>query len=199
MKPENKKRISTETLVMSALMTALVIIFQLLATYTAFFGPFSTAMALIPIVIGAAMCGVWVGGWLGLVFGIVVLATGGATFFLTFNIPGTIITVLVKGAACGLAAGAVYKLLEKKNQTLAVIASAITCPVVNTGVFLLGGAVFFLDYAKEIAAALGSDATGMGVFFTLAFANFLFELGMNAVLSPVIVKILNLRKSAARS
>ena len=192
----NKNKLSTETLVMGALMTALVIVFQILATYTAFFGPFSTAIALVPIVIGAAMCGVGIGGWLGLVFGVVVLATGGATFFLGFNIFGTIVTVLVKGAACGLAAGAVYRLVFKKwGQLPAVIAAAVTCPVVNTGVFMLGCAVFFLKDAKAIAAALGSDATGMAVFVALALANFLFELGMNLVLSPMIVKILALRKA----
>ena len=190
----NKKRMSTETMVFGAVMTALVIVFQLLGTFTAFFGPFSTAVALIPIVIGAAMCGTGVGAWLGLVFGVVVLASGGGAFFFNFSIPGTIITVLVKGTACGLAAGLVYKLLEKVNRYLAVIAAAVACPVVNTGVFLLGGAVFFMVAASAIAAAMGSDASGFGVFLALAMANFLFELGMNLVLSPIIIRLLNIRK-----
>ena len=64
MKKENK--MSTHTLVLGALMSALVIVFQLLATYTAFFGPFSTAIALIPIAIGAILCGPAIGAWLGL-------------------------------------------------------------------------------------------------------------------------------------
>lgn len=191
----NKKRMSTETMVFGAVMTALVIVFQLLGTtFTAFFGPFSTAVALIPIVIGAAMCGTGVGAWLGLVFGVVVLASGGGAFLFDFSIPGTIITVLVKGTACGLAAGLVYKLLEKVNRYLAVIAAAVACPVVNTGVFLLGCAVFFMDDASAIAAAMGSDASGFGVFLALAMANFLFELGMNLVLSPIIIRLLNIRK-----
>ena len=41
---KRKGRFSTEKMVLSALMTALVIVFQLLATYTTFFGPFSTAI-----------------------------------------------------------------------------------------------------------------------------------------------------------
>ena len=115
MKTTNQKRMSTETMVIGAVMTAFVIVLQLLATFTTFFGPFSTAIGLVPIVIGAALCGPGVGAWLGFVFGVVVLASGGGNFFFIFDVPGTIITVLVKGTACGLAAGAVYKLLSKVN------------------------------------------------------------------------------------
>ena len=118
MKMTNKRRMSTKTLVLASLMTALVVVFQCLATYTAFFGPFSTAIGLIPIVIGAAMCGPAVGAWLGLVFAIVVIATGGANLFFMFNVPGTIITVVCKGVACGFAAGVVYKFFEEINKKL---------------------------------------------------------------------------------
>ena len=188
------KRKSVETLVLGAILTALVVLLQCLATYTTFFGPFSTAIGLIPIVIGAAKCGPKISAWLGFVFGAVVLLTGGGALFWAFSIPGTIITVLVKGTACGLAAGLVYKLLEKKNFYLAVIAAAITCPVVNTGVFLLGCVVFFMPHANGIAEVLKLSLTGMELFFALATGNFLFELGMNAVLGPVIVRVLNISK-----
>lgn len=188
------KQTSVQTLVMGAILTALVILLQCLATYTTFFGPFSTAIGLIPIVIGAAKCGPKVSAWLGLVFGAVVLLTGGGALFFAFNIPGTIITVLAKGIACGLAAGLVYKLLEKVNFYLAVVAAAVVCPVVNTGVFLLGCAVFFLPHAEGIASAVGLTVSGMEVFFALAMANFLFEVGMNLVLSPIIVRVLNIAK-----
>ncbi|MBO7196502.1 MAG: ECF transporter S component [Clostridia bacterium] len=186
----NKKGMSTETLVLSALMTSLVIVFQCLATYTTFFGPFSTAIGLIPIVIGAVLCGPIIGGWLGLVFGLVVMITGGANLFFAFNIFGTIVTVLVKGIACGVAAGYVNKLLLRFNRTVAVVAAAIVCPIVNTGIFLLGCIVFFMPYANAIAEAIMLDVTGLQVFIALAFGNFLFELGMNAVLSPIMVKII---------
>lgn len=185
-----KKGMSTETLVLSALMTALVIVFQCLATYTTFFGPFSTAIGLIPIVIGAVLCGPIIGAWLGLVFGVVVMITGGANLFFAFSIIGTLITVLVKGAGCGFAAGYVNKLLSKFNKTVAVICSAIVCPIVNTGIFMLGCVIFFMPYADAIAEVLTLNISGFQVFTALAFGNFLFELGMNIVLSPVIVKII---------
>lgn len=194
----NKKRMSTEKLVLGALMTALVIVFQLLATYTAFFGPFSTAIALVPIAIGAILCGKAIGAWLGLVFGVVVIATGGAALFWEFSIPGTVITVLAKGAACGFASGFVYELLKKINHYIAVICASIVCPIVNTGVFLLGSAIFFLEHALDIASIIGLDKIGFSVFIVLAFGNFLFELGMNTVLSPVIVRLVDFSKKSKK-
>lgn len=194
-----KKGMSTETLVLSALMTALVIVFQCMATYTTFFGPFSTAIGLIPIVIGAVLCGPIIGAWLGLVFGIVVMITGGANLFFAFSIIGTLITVLVKGAGCGFAAGFVNCLLSKFNKTVAVIASAIVCPIVNTGIFMLGCVIFFMPYADAIAEVLQLKISGFQVFTALAFGNFLFELGMNTVLSPVIVKIIEVADKTFKS
>ena len=194
MKETQNKRMSTKTLVLGSIMTALVIVVQLISTYTAFFGPFSTALALIPIVIGAAMCGTGIGAWLGLVLSVVVLITGGANLFFAFDVPGTLITVLIKGTACGIAAGFVYNSLKKINTYLAVVCAAVACPVVNTGVFVLGCMAFFMDDAAKIAEAIGSTASGISVFVALALANFLFELGANVVLSPVIVRLLNVKK-----
>ena len=185
---------STETLVLASLMTALVVVFQCLATYTTFFGPFSTAIGLIPIVIGAAMCGPLVGAWLGFVFALVVIFTGGANLFFMFSIHGTIITVLAKGIACGAAAGLAYMLLKKFNKTVAAIVAALVCPVVNTGIFLLGSAVFFLPFADKIADLLKMSEVGFGLFIALAFGNFIFEIGMNAALSPVIVRVIDMRR-----
>lgn len=191
MQQTNKQK--TEKLVMSALMTTLVIVFQLLATYTTFFGPFSTAIGLIPIAIGACLCGPAIGAWLGFVFGIVVIATGGAALFFAFSIPGTIITVLLKGTACGFAAGLVYKVLKNKLKFIAAIIAALICPIVNTGIFLLGSAIFFMPFAQEIGNMVGIDKAGFGVFIALAFGNFIFEILMNAVLSPIFVRIINIR------
>ena len=190
----NQNRISTQTLVMSAIMTAFVVVFQLLGTYTAFFGPFSTAVGLIPIAIGAMLCGPGVGAWLGFVFSMVVLFTRGANLFLACDVRGTIITVIVKGVLCGFASGLVYKMLKNFNSTIAAIAAAFTCPIVNTGLFLAGCALFLLDDVAGIAEKLNSEESGMSLFYMLATANFIFELGMSAVVSPIAVKLLRIRK-----
>ena len=189
-----KKSERTRRLVTAAMMTTLVIVFQLLATYTAFFGPFSTAIGLIPIAIGACICGPLVGAWLGLVFGIVVLATGGAALFFAFSIPGTIITVLLKGAGCGFIAGLAFKIFAPKLKFFAAIVASLLCPIVNTGIFLLGSAVFFMPHAQAIGDMVGVDGAGFGVFIALAFANFIIELLMCGLLSPVFVRIIKIVK-----
>lgn len=184
----------TRRLVTTAMMTTLVVVFQLLATYTAFFGPFSTAIGLIPIAIGACICGPLVGAWLGLVFGIVVLATGGATLFFAFSILGTVVTVLLKGAACGFVSGLAFKIFEPKLKFVAAIIAALLCPIVNTGIFLLGSAVFFMPYAEAIGELVGIDKAGFGVFIALAFGNFIIEVLMNGLLSPFFVRIIKIVK-----
>ena len=189
-----KSKIDTRKLVLGAIMTALVIVLQLVGSFTTFFGPFSTAVALIPIVLGAAMCGTAVGAWLGFVFGMVVILSGGAALFFAFDVPGTIITVLAKGTLCGLAAGLVYKALKRVNEYLAVFVAALTCPLVNTGVFLLGCYLFFMDSATQIAETLSLTFSGMAVFWALAMGNFAVEVASNAVLSPILSRVLKIFK-----
>ncbi|MBQ6816056.1 MAG: ECF transporter S component [Clostridia bacterium] len=189
-----QRKLTTRRLVLGAVFTAFVIVLQSLATFTTFFGPFSTAVGLIPIVLGAAMCGTGVGAWLGFVFGVVVLATGNAALFFAFDVPGTVVTVLLKGTACGIAAGLTYKLLAKINRYVAVIGAAIICPITNTAVFLLGCYAFFMDSATAIATTVGLSVGGMAVFWALAMGNFIIEVVTNAVLSPIVFRVLNIKK-----
>ena len=189
----NTRKKQTETLVLGAILTALVIVLQLMGSFIRF-GIFSISLVLVPIVIGAAKCGWKIGAWLGFVFGAAVLISGDASAFLSVDVFGTILTVLVKGTACGLVAGLVYKLLEKYNRYLAVVAAAIVCPIVNTGVFLLGCVIFFLPTITEWGVAAGFTNAAAYMFLGLAGGNFLFELGANVVLAPVIIRVLNLRK-----
>lgn len=189
----NTKKMSTNVLVLGAVLTALVVILQFMGSFI-HLGMFSVSLVLIPIVIGAATCGVKIGAWLGLVFGVIVLLSGDAGAFLAVNVPGTIITVLLKGLACGLGAGLVYKLLEKKNRYLAVIAAAFVCPILNTGIFLLGCLTFFMETIALWASQLGygADVTKY-IIFVLIGGNFVFELVLNLVLSPAIVRLLNIK------
>ncbi len=188
----NKQR--PQKLVFGAIMTAFVIVLQWIGGVTTFFGPFSTAVGLIPIVLGACVCGPIIGAWLGFVFGMVVLLTGGAALFFAFDIPGTIITVLAKGTVCGLVSGLTYKWVSKWNKFIATVFAAIACPVVNTAMFLLGCYVFFMDSADAIASTLQLNVSGMALFWALAMGNFILEVISNAVLSPVIVRVMSLSK-----
>lgn len=180
----------TKKLVLGAILTTLVILLQLIGSFIRF-GPFSISLVLVPIVIGAATCGYKIGAWLGFVFGAVVLLSGDAAAFLTIDAFGTFATVLLKGTLCGLAAGLVYKMVEKFNRYVAVASAAVVCPVVNTGIFLLGCLVFFLKAIAEWGAGAGFETTMEYMFLGLAGGNFLFELAVNIVLCPIIVRIIN--------
>lgn len=184
----------TKTMVGIGLFTAIVVVLQLLGGGIKVGSMFSISLVLVPIVVGAAVYGWQAGAWLGFAFGITVLMTGDAAAFMAVNVPGTVITVLVKGTACGLCAGLVYKLLERCNKVLAVVGAAITCPVVNTGVFLLGCKLFFYETISGWGAALGFANAAAYMFLGLAGVNFLVELGTNMVLAPVITRLIRMGK-----
>lgn len=180
------------------LFTAIVVVLQALAVNIRF-GIFSITLVLIPIVVGAALYGWLAGAWLGLVFGVVVLFTD-AGAFLAISVPGTILTCVLKGMAAGAAAGAVYKLLEKKNTWIAVILAALVAPICNTGIFLLGCRLFFFDTIKVWAEGAGFANAGAYMIFGLVGMNFIVETITNLVLSTVAVQLIRIgRKSLRRS
>ena len=114
------------------LFAAIIVVLQLIGGGIRF-GTFSISLVLVPIVVGTAVYGWQMGGWLGLVFGAAVLLSGDANLFMTINPAGTIATVLIKGIACGLAAGGCYTALHEKHPTLATVAAAVAAPVVTGG------------------------------------------------------------------
>jgi hypothetical protein len=100
---------------------------------------------------------------------------------------------MIKGIAAGFLAGLVYKLLEKTNRYLAVIVSAVVCPIVNTGIFLIGCLIFFMDTVNGGAASEGMSTFGYLIVFFVGL-NFVFELILNIVVSPAILRIINIKK-----
>ncbi len=189
MKLNNK----TKNMVGIGLFTAIVIVLQLLGGGIKFTA-FSITLVLVPIVVGSAVYSWKAGAWLGFVFGVTVLLSGDATAFLAVDSLATVFVVLLKGTLCGLLAGLVYQLLSKRSATWAVYIAALTCPVVNTGIFLLGCKLFFYATISERSAAMGYPSAANYMFFGLAGINFLIELGVNIVLAPVIVRLIKLAK-----
>lgn len=197
-------RIRTRTLTGLAILTAVVVVLQLLGSFIRF-GPFSISLVLIPIVVGAALYGPQAGAWLGFVFSVVVLIMDSAAFMVV-NPLGTVLTVLLKGTLAGFCAGLVYRLLskavgasapeaqkaERKHFDLGVVAAAVVCPVVNTGLFLLGCLLFFMPTINEWAAGAGFSSAGKFLIFGMVGANFLVELLINIILSPVIVRLIEI-------
>ena len=183
------KNTKTQKIVGIGLFTAIIVALQLLAASIKF-GPFSITLVLAPIVIGAALYGIGAGAWLGVAFGVSVLISGDAAAFMTINPAGTVITVLLKGMLAGLVAGLIYKALEKKNKTVAVVLAGIACPIVNTGIFLAGCYLFFQEWLVSVFGTTGFAAVVTG----LVSVNFAVELGINMVLASVIVRVIDIGK-----
>mgnify|MGYP000558663209 CR=1 FL=1 len=183
---------AVKKIAIAGILTALVVVLQMMGQFIKF-GPFAISLVLIPIVIGAALCGPKVSTWLGFVFGVAVLFTDAAAF-LAISVVGTVVTVLLKGALCGLAAGLVYKMLENKNKYLAVTVAAVVCPIVNTGVFLLGCVVFFLETIRQWGAGAGFENVAEYLIIGMVGLNFLVELATDVVLSPVVARLLSISK-----
>lgn len=188
-----KARTDTRKLVTLAIFTALIIVLQLVAN-VAKIGPVSITLSLVPIVVGAALYGVGAGAYLGGVFGVVVLIccvtgmdAGGAVLW-NVNPFLTALVCILKGVAAGTAAGAVYRALYGKHKVVAAFTSGVVAPVVNTGLFILGMALFFNE--TLVAWAGGSNVVYYALM-GLTGINFLVELCVNLILGPVIVRIID--------
>ncbi len=188
----------TQTIVGLGLLTAIVVVLQALSLSIPV-GIFRITLVLVPIIVGAALYGVFAGAWLGFVFSLVVMFTDTA-LFMAVSVPGTIITVMVKGTMAGIVAGLIYKALAKKNRFVAVLLAGVAAPVTNTGLFLVGCGLFFMDTINEWAAAAGYASAGRFMIFGLVGMNFVIELIINLAMSTTIVQLIGIgRKSGAVS
>lgn len=156
-----------------ALMTAIIVVLQVVASFVKF-GPFTITLALAPILIGAAI--LW-----------------NANPFLTA------LVCLGKGILAGLAAGLVYRAIAWGGKSHSSgrmlggsIAAGIVSPVVNTGLFLLGLFFLFPTYLEAWATGAGQTVITY-MIFTMVSINFVLELLINLVLSTVIVRVVSAR------
>lgn len=187
---KTRKTFDTKTIVGLGLLTAIVIVLQA-AAISVKFGIFSITLVLVPIIVGAALYGAKAGAWLGFVFGVVVLFTD-AGAFLAVSVPGTVVTCILKGMLSGLAAGAVYSILSKKSNMVAVIMAGLVSPIVNTGIFLLGCILFFMDTIKEWALGAGFGNVFTYMITSFVGLNFIVEMAINLILSSAIVAIIKI-------
>lgn len=183
-----------------ALLTAIIVVLQIVASFIKF-GPFSITLALAPIIIGAALYGPKAGAYLGGVFGVVVLIAcilgwdPGGSILWNANPFLTAVICLAKGILAGLCAGAVYQAISKGAlaSIAGAIAAGIVSPVVNTGLFCLCLTLLFHDILVSWAG--GTDIMYY-IIFGLTGINFVLELVINLVLSTVIVRVVSARKHA---
>lgn len=174
---------------MLGLLTSFVLILQISGTAIKL-GSTSISLTLIPIVLGAMILGPSGGAWLGFIFGLVVYVMGASgadafTFVLFSEHPFiTALTCFGKGICAGLLSGLVYQAIFKKNSLVATFAAAAIAPIINTGLFIVGGLC--------MSGTLSSNfvATGSTVIYFLVIGcaglNFIFEFLLNMIVAPAL-------------
>lgn len=181
-------------MVQMAILAALVIVLQLIGSFI-HIGPTSVSLVLIPIALGAMLFGPVGGGVLGFIFGLMTLMAGvtGTDVFtsILFNAHplGTITICLGKATLAGVAGGFVFKWLKHYNSLIASFATAAIVPIVNTGLFILGGLTLVADTLKANFVGKG-DTLIYFLAIGCAGLNFVAEFGFNLVLAPVLNRLI---------
>ena len=192
-------------LVTLAVLAAIIVVLQLVSTALVKSGTPTISLVLVPIVIGAVFFGKGAGAFLGAVFGLVTFicsATGadpGSQVIFNANPFMCFLTCMLKGSLSGFCAGLVYRLVSGSNPSpkrayASALLSALTAPIVNTGIFCIFMELFFRNLLVEWAG--GTEVLSY-VIFTLVGVNFLIETGINLVCSPAINSIVRAVKKTA--
>ena len=209
MKKTLTRKQKTLQMVQMSLLMALVVVLQIIsALIPPIGGSVSITLTLIPVVVGAILFGVKGGAVLGFSFGLIVLInciTGldiGGNILWNANPFFTALICFVKGTAAGVVPAMFYKTIIGKNtevgvgkKYIAASVAALSAPIVNTGLFVCGMLLLFMDTLNVWAG--GSDI-GSYIIFVLAGINFSVEFVINIVLTPAIVRIVDIVKRKIR-
>ena len=188
-----------------ALLVAIIVVLQAIAPIITL--PVNISFALIPITVGAILLGPSGGAILGATFGVMTMINGltGADAFTSALIGlspvWTILLCLVKATLAGFLAGVVYKLFRGKSVVGATFAAAATAPIVNTGIFVLGGLTVVSDAIVKTMELFGITGQSL-VYFVLvgcAGINFVAEFGVNMLFATAIKTIVEaVQKATAK-
>lgn len=190
-------------MVQLAMLMALVVVLQVVsALIPPIGGMVSITLTLVPVVIGAILFGKKGGAFLGFAFGLIVLINciigldKGGNLLWNANPFFTAVICFGKGIAAGLIPACLYALVKGKKENVggakkfvATVVAALSAPIANTGLFVCGMLVFFTDTLRAWA---GGQKIILYILFGLAGLNFLVEFLMNTVLSPAIVRIVEI-------
>ena len=84
-----------------------------------------------------------------------------------------------------------YRLLAKKSELAGVVTAGVVCPIVNTGILVLGLLLFF---NATIQSWAGGQNMLYYVIFGLMGINFVVELLVNLVLASGITSVIKYAK-----
>lgn len=197
-------KINTKNIVYFAVLLALVVVLQFVGSYIKI-GPISISLVLVPIVLGGILLGPLAGMLLGFSFGLITfiavvtgLDAGSAMLFAEAPFMVALICFL-KATMCGWIPALIYKAIAKKHPVIGTYVASALAPIINTGIFILGA----LMINPTISRVWGVEGGVSGVFVflivTVAGINFLVEFGINILLSPIILKIIEIITGKIRS
>ena len=187
-------------MIYTAMLAAVVVVLQMFVSIPV--GMFTITLTLVPVMLGAILFGATSGAILGGVFGIVVAfqvitgAAGPASSLMLTQAPViTVVLCILKGAVAGWVSGLIYQAVMKtEKKKLAVILSAVACPIVNTGIFALG---LFVFYNALINTWAINNAFASGFTFVMVGCiglNFVVEFAVNVLLIPVALRMIKIVK-----
>ena len=180
------KKFTTRQIVITGLMLALMIVLQVIGNYLQF-GPVNINISLVAIVLAAVLAGPLSGAIVGFFNGVMALLSPSTiAVFMPVSVVGTGLACLLKCTLAGFICGLVFKLLKKKNQTLALVVSSLLVPIINTGIFIIFALIFF----RPVLEANVSNGAFPNIWMVLLIGfigwNFLIELVSTGVLSPIV-------------
>lgn len=163
-------------------MLALTIVLQILSSHIRF-GTVEIALGLIPMILGACIYGPAAGFLLGSAQGIVImLSPATLAAFMPVNPIATILLCILKTGLAGLVSGYIYRIFKRKS-ILGVALSSIISPIINTGTYICGVLIFFLEvYGNSVSALIVGTLT----------INFLIEIIVMLILVPIFERILKI-------
>lgn len=194
----------TLELVQLAMLAALVVVLQILsALIPPIGGMVSITLTLIPVVIGAILFGKKGGAILGFTFGVIVMINcitaldPGGNILWNTNPFLTAFLCLLKGTLAGFVPAVVYsavtsnKTVSTTKKIFSTALAAMLAPIVNTSTFVIGMLLFFKDTLTTWA-----DGKPIMLYILLGLAglNFLIEFIINIILTPAIIRIVDVVK-----
>ena len=188
---ETKTKLSAKQITGMAVLLALVVVLQAVVGAVPI-GVVQLNFSLVPIVLGGMIYGAVFGAVIGLACGIIVLiqVITGTLYFYTLIWTGdpvvTLLTCLIKTTVAGFVGGVLYKVISKKNQTVATFVVAAAVPIINTAIFILG----CLMMTHSVYAMAGTTNILVFILISIVSYNFFVELAINMVLAPSIKRVI---------
>ncbi len=179
-----KERFGIRQIAGIGILTAIIAVLQYIANVLPM-GTLPFSLGLFPIALGAVMYGPIAGLFLGVIEGGMVIIAPSTEGFMAYNPVFTIILCLTKTGLAGLVAGLIFLPFKKKLPLLGAIIASFACPIVNTGLFIIG---CFFVFSGAFEMTMNFNYL-MYIVVTLIGFNFFIELLINGALSPALYKI----------